>query len=117
MPKPTNTNARSRAHVEYVLARDYEPMKCVVIKQKIGAFMATIADGWCDAHESLMRAYALRVLAEHGDRYKLAKTHLAECPVCRRFVNECCRKYGFEHRAFTSTPRSPVITVATAFPV
>jgi DNA-directed RNA polymerase specialized sigma24 family protein len=56
---------------------------------KLRSVTAAISNGeWCDAHESLMRAYARRVLAEHGDRYKLAKTHLADCPACRRFVNE-----------------------------
>jgi hypothetical protein len=56
-------------------------------QQKIGAFVATITDdSWCDAHESLMRAYALRILDEQGDRYTLAKTHLDECSACRRFV-------------------------------
>jgi hypothetical protein len=59
---------------------------------KVRFVTAAISDGeWRTAHESLMRAYALRVLAEHGDRYKLAETHLAECIACRRFVNELRR--------------------------
>lgn len=31
MPKPMNTNALPRAHADYVLARDYQPMKSLVI--------------------------------------------------------------------------------------
>jgi predicted DNA-binding protein (UPF0251 family) len=59
---------------------------------KLRSVTAAISNGeWCDAHESLMRAYALRVLAEHGDRYKLAKTHLTDCSACRRLVNELRR--------------------------
>jgi DNA-directed RNA polymerase specialized sigma24 family protein len=56
-------------------------------QRKIGAFEATITEhAWCASHESLMRAYAVRVLNEQGDRYKLARAHLGECPACRRFV-------------------------------
>jgi hypothetical protein len=59
---------------------------------KLRSVTTAISDGeWCAAHESLIRAYALRVVAEHGDRYKLAKTHFAECIACRRFVNELRR--------------------------
>jgi DNA-directed RNA polymerase specialized sigma24 family protein len=56
-------------------------------QRKITAFAPSITDGaWCDDHESLMRAYARRVLDPDGERYKFAKAHLAACPRCRRFV-------------------------------
>jgi DNA-directed RNA polymerase specialized sigma24 family protein len=57
-------------------------------QQKIGSFLTTITDGsWCDAHESMLRAYAFGLLDVNGERYRLASAHLAACPGCRRFVN------------------------------
>lgn len=56
-------------------------------QRKISAFAPSITDGaWCKDHESVMRAYARRILDPDGERYKFAKGHLAACPGCRHFV-------------------------------
>jgi DNA-directed RNA polymerase specialized sigma24 family protein len=57
--------------------------------RKIREFVPTIASGdWCHQHESMIRAYALRLHAVGGRRHKLAKAHVDECPRCQRFVLE-----------------------------
>jgi DNA-directed RNA polymerase specialized sigma24 family protein len=54
---------------------------------KIGEFAQVIREGgWCEEHASMMRAFARDWLKADGDRYKLAKRHLEDCPSCRRFV-------------------------------
>lgn len=54
---------------------------------KIAEFAQTIREGgWCEEHESMMRAYALRWFVRGGERHRLAEHHLEDCPSCRRFV-------------------------------
>jgi DNA-directed RNA polymerase specialized sigma24 family protein len=56
---------------------------------KIFALIETIKrGGWCEEHQSMMRAFARDWLDHDGQRYKLAKDHLEDCPACRRFVRE-----------------------------
>jgi DNA-directed RNA polymerase specialized sigma24 family protein len=57
------------------------------VSKKVGAFVGDIQRGeWCDAHHSMIKAYALGVLDPEGERHGLAAEHLAGCPACRRDV-------------------------------
>jgi len=57
------------------------------ITKTFGAIVAEIESGqWCQKRGSLMRAYAQNVLAPDGERYQLAREHLADCSACRRYV-------------------------------
>lgn len=54
---------------------------------KVGELLDTIAAGrWCEQQSSLMRAYALGILAPDGERHALAVAHTRECPACRARV-------------------------------
>jgi len=44
------------------------------------------AGKWCQQRGSLMRAYASNILDPDGERYQMAREHLAGCPACRRYV-------------------------------
>lgn len=58
-------------------------------QRKIGAFIPTITSGdWCREHEPMVRAYALHLHRVDGERYRLAKAHLEDCPRCQRLVLE-----------------------------
>src|SRR3712207_6769548 len=57
------------------------------VSKKVGDLVRAIAAGrWCHERGSLMRAYAFGVLAEDGERRRLAGDHLAGCPGCRAYV-------------------------------
>jgi hypothetical protein len=57
------------------------------VSKKVGAFVGDIQRGeWCDAHHSMIKAYALGVLDPEGERHALAAEHLSGCPACRRDV-------------------------------
>jgi RNA polymerase sigma factor (sigma-70 family) len=74
---------------------------------KIREFTPAIATGeWCQQHDSTMRAYAMYVLDENGERYRHARAHLAGCPGCRRFVAELRHLYP------ALVPHPPVIAIA-----
>ncbi len=65
------------------------------------------ADRWCEEVDSLMRAYAVGLLDEDGDRYRLASDHLDGCSACRRRV--------LTMRGLTSiTPPAPAATTRPA---
>ena len=57
------------------------------VSRKIAPVIGEIRAGeWCEEHHSLVKAYALGLLDEDGDRYALARDHLADCSSCRRSV-------------------------------
>jgi DNA-directed RNA polymerase specialized sigma24 family protein len=57
------------------------------VTTKIGELLAVIrAEGWCQQHDSMMRALAFGVLDPEGERYRLAIAHQRACPACRRYV-------------------------------
>ena len=57
------------------------------VSKKVGEFVRAIEAGrWCQERGSLMRAYAFGVLAEEGERRRLAGDHLASCSPCRSYV-------------------------------
>jgi hypothetical protein len=43
-------------------------------------------DAWCEANHSLIKAYALGILDEEGERFRIARDHLATCSACRGTV-------------------------------
>ncbi|MBB4663763.1 sigma-70 family RNA polymerase sigma factor [Conexibacter arvalis] len=57
------------------------------VSRKLAPVIGEIRAGaWCEEHHSLVKAYALGLLDEEGERYALARDHLAECSSCRRSV-------------------------------
>jgi RNA polymerase sigma factor (sigma-70 family) len=57
------------------------------LASRIGDFVRAIESGlWCEERGSLMRAYALHILAPDGKRQVLAREHLAACSGCRAYV-------------------------------
>jgi DNA-directed RNA polymerase specialized sigma24 family protein len=57
------------------------------LASRIGDFVRAIESGlWCEERGSLMRAYALHILAPDGERQALAREHLAACSGCRAYV-------------------------------
>jgi RNA polymerase sigma factor (sigma-70 family) len=57
--------------------------------KKIGGIVASIATRGCGGDEwaRLMRGYALGLIAEDDRDYPRAAEHVAQCAVCRRYVN------------------------------
>ncbi|HEY4278467.1 MAG TPA: hypothetical protein VGM91_09625 [Conexibacter sp.] len=57
------------------------------VSRKLAPMIGEIRnDEWCEANHSLVKAYALGLLDEEGERYRLARDHLADCSACRRTV-------------------------------
>jgi len=57
------------------------------VSRKIAPMIGEIRAGaWCEEHRSLVKAYALGLLDEDGERHALARDHLADCSSCRRSV-------------------------------
>lgn len=55
--------------------------------KRINAVIGTVRPGeLCDDFDSLVRAFAVGLLDEDGERYAIARDHLASCPACRRKV-------------------------------
>jgi DNA-directed RNA polymerase specialized sigma24 family protein len=79
----------SRAEAASLLGVEPKRMDKIMdsVSKKVGAFVRAIEAGrWCHERGSLMRAYAYGVLAEDGERRRLAGDHLAACSGCRSYV-------------------------------
>jgi DNA-directed RNA polymerase specialized sigma24 family protein len=79
----------SRPEAAAILSVEPKRMEKIMdaVSKKVGGFVGHIEAGvWCDARRSLMNAYAFGVLDRDGERYRLAREHLASCPACRRYI-------------------------------
>lgn len=57
------------------------------VSRKLAPMIGEIRAGaWCEEHQSLVKAYALGLLDEAGERHALARDHLSDCSSCRRSV-------------------------------
>ena len=76
--------------------------------KKIGGIVASIATRGCGGDEwaRLMQGYALGLIAEDDRDYPRAAEHVAQCAVCRRYVN------GLRGLAATLPPALPFGPVA-----
>jgi hypothetical protein len=55
--------------------------------KRINAVIGAVRPGeLCDEFDSMVRAFAVGMLDENGDRYQLARDHLETCSSCRRKV-------------------------------
>jgi RNA polymerase sigma factor (sigma-70 family) len=55
--------------------------------RRINAVIGVVRPGeLCDSFDSMVRAFAVGMLEEDGERYRLARDHLADCSACRRKV-------------------------------
>jgi len=55
--------------------------------KRINAVIGAVRPGeLCDEFDSMVRAFAVGMLDEDGERYRLARDHLETCPSCRRKV-------------------------------
>ncbi|HVV91611.1 MAG TPA: sigma-70 family RNA polymerase sigma factor [Solirubrobacterales bacterium] len=55
--------------------------------KRISAVIGAVRPGeLCEEFDSLVRAFAVGMLDEDGERYRLARDHLEGCPACRRKV-------------------------------
>jgi len=55
--------------------------------KRISAVIGAVRPGeLCDEFDSMVRAFAVGMLDETGERYQLARDHLESCPACRRKV-------------------------------
>jgi DNA-directed RNA polymerase specialized sigma24 family protein len=55
--------------------------------RRINAVIGVVRPGeLCESFDSMVRAFAVGMLDEDGERYRLARDHLADCPACRRKV-------------------------------
>ena len=55
--------------------------------KRINAVIGAVRPGeLCDEFDSMMRAFAVGLLDEEGERHRLARDHLESCPACRRKV-------------------------------
>lgn len=69
-----------------VTPRRMEKIMDAVAKQMRELLGATEAGDRCAEQASLMRAYAVGLLDEKGERYRLARDHLDHCSACRSHV-------------------------------
>jgi DNA-directed RNA polymerase specialized sigma24 family protein len=77
------------------------------ITKKTSGLLRSIEDGsWCERQRSLMTAFAAGVLDPAGERYAIAKQHLAECPGCAAWVRR-------QRNAYLILPAPAVAGVAT----
>ncbi len=57
------------------------------VSRKLAPVLSEIRSGtWCEQHRSLVKAYALGLLEEDGERYAIARDHVDDCASCRRSV-------------------------------
>jgi DNA-directed RNA polymerase specialized sigma24 family protein len=55
--------------------------------RRINAVIGVVRPGeLCESFDSMVRAFAVGMLDEDGERYALARDHLADCSACRRKV-------------------------------
>lgn len=59
----------------------------VAANKKLGGLLEAINRGeWCQDQRSLIKAYALGLHEEGGERHELAVAHVMECPACAAYV-------------------------------
>ena len=59
----------------------------VAANKKLGGLLEAINRGdWCQEHRSLIKAYALGLHEEGGERHELAVAHVMECQACAAYV-------------------------------
>lgn len=79
----------SRKDASEIMGVDVKRLDKIMIgaNKKLGGVLEAISRGdWCLEQRSLIKAYALGLHQEGGERHKLAVFHLAECPACAAYV-------------------------------
>lgn len=79
---------RSRPEAAEIMGLSPRRMEKIMdrVSKRFGALVRDVQGDWCATQDSLIKAYALGILAPDGERHQLAVDHLADCPSCRRRV-------------------------------
>jgi len=79
----------SRRDASEIMGIDIKRLDKVMVEanKKLGGLLEAISRGdWCREQRSLIKAFALGLHDEGGERYKLAVAHVMECQACAAYV-------------------------------
>ena len=82
-------HAHSRREASEIMGIDIKRLDKIMVaaSKKLDGLVETIDRGdWCEDQRSLIKAYALGLHEEGGERHELAIRHLMECPACASYV-------------------------------
>jgi DNA-directed RNA polymerase specialized sigma24 family protein len=79
----------SRRDASEIMGIDIKRLDKIMVaaRKKLGGLVEAIKSGdWCEEQRSLIKAHALGLHEEGGERHALAVAHLAECQACAAYV-------------------------------